>query len=507
MDNGKIYIFDTTLRDGEQAPGYSMNLDEKIRMAVQLEKLGVDVIEAGFAISSPMDAKSVESVARVIKKAQVASLARCVKKDIDAAWDAVKHAKFPRIHVFLATSDIHLEYKLKISRSEALERIRENVTYAKKLCDNIEFSLEDATRTDLEYMSKVVELAIDSGANVINLPDTVGYSTPEEISDMVKYVKSHVRNIDKAMISMHCHNDLGLGVANSISGIMAGARQIECTVCGIGERAGNAAVEEIVMALKTRADRFGKLHTDINTKEIYNSARMLSTITGVKVFPSKAIVGANAFSHESGIHQHGMLANSNTYEIMTPESVGVQKTNLILGKHSGQHAFESKLREMGYNLEKNEYDRLFVDFKELCDRKKSISTRDLEALIDNNKNSSENELYKCVNFIINSGNKMTSMALVTLMCNGKKIQEVALGSGPVNAAYNAIEKIIGHKFNLDDYQLSAVTENRDALGEVHIRISDENGVYRGTGISTDIIEASILSCVNAVNKMLANKKN
>lgn len=504
MDKDKVYIFDTTLRDGEQAPGYSMNVEEKIKMANQLELLGVDIIEAGFAISSPDDAKSVESIAKAVKKAQVASLARCVKKDIDAAWNAVKFAKHPRIHVFLATSDIHLQYKLKIDREEALKRIKENVSYAYSLCKNIEFSLEDATRTDLDYMCKVVECAISAGATTINLPDTVGYSTPGEIENMVKTVKTKVPNIDKAIISMHCHNDLGLGVANTLAGLQAGARQVECTVCGIGERAGNAAVEEIVMALKTRADRFGGIHTDINTKEICNSAHLLSSITGVKIFPSKAIVGANAFAHESGIHQHGMLANSQTYEIMTPESVGVKKTSLVLGKHSGQHAFESKLEEMGYKLDKSEYDRLFVEFKNLCDRKKDITTRDLEALVESTSAPSEQTLWSCSHFIINSGNNMTSTALLTLKKGDEKVEEVAIGSGPIYAAYNAIEKIIKHPFKLDDYQLSAVTESKDALGEVFVKISDNDGSYRGRGVSTDIIEASIFACLNAVNKMLSN---
>ena len=503
MDKNKVYIFDTTLRDGEQAPGYSMNLDEKIKMALQLEKLGVDIIEAGFAISSPQDAKSVEEIAKAIKNAQVASLARCVKKDIDAAWQAVKNAKNPRIHVFLATSDIHLEYKLKLTREEALSKIKENVAYAYSLCKNIEFSLEDATRTDLDYMCKVVECAINAGATTINLPDTVGYSTPNEIANMVETVKKRVANIDKAIISMHCHNDLGLAVANTLAGINAGARQVECTICGIGERAGNAAMEEIVMALKTRSDVFKNARTDINTKEIYNSAHLLSSITGVKIFPSKAIVGKNAFAHESGIHQHGMLANSQTYEIMTPESVGVQKTNLVLGKHSGQHAFESKLEELGYKLEKSEYDKLFVEFKNLCDRKKDITTKDIVALLDARDNLNTS-IWSCVSFTINTGNNMTSTALLK-MKNGDVVkEEVAIGSGPIYAAFKAIEKIINHHYNLDDYQLSAVTEHRDALGEVYVKISDESGSYRGRGVSTDIIEASITACINAVNKMLSN---
>ena len=329
----RVYIFDTTLRDGEQAPGYSMNLEEKIRMAKQLECLGVDIIEAGFAISSPGDFESVEAISTAVKDVTVASLARALKKDIDAAWNAVKKASRPRIHLFLATSDLHLEYKLKMDRKTALERIAENVSYASSLCPDVEFSLEDATRTDKDFMCKVVETAIDKGARTINLPDTVGYSTPNEIFEMVSYVRNNVPNIDKAIISMHNHNDLGLAVANTISGLEAGARQVECTICGIGERAGNAALEEIVMAMKTRSDKFD-FTTGIKTEQIYRTAKLLSTITGVKINPSKAIVGDNAFAHESGIHQHGILANAKTYEIMNTESVGVVKTNLVLGKHS-----------------------------------------------------------------------------------------------------------------------------------------------------------------------------
>lgn len=499
----RIYIFDTTLRDGEQAPGYSMNLEEKIRMAKQLENLGVDIIEAGFAISSPGDFESVEAIAKAVEKPVVASLARALKKDIDAAWNAVKCAKHPRIHLFLATSDIHLEYKLKISRDEALSRIRENVRYAKSLCDDIEFSLEDATRTDLDYMCTVVQAAIEEGATTVNLPDTVGYSTPAEIANMVCYVKKNVPDIAKARISMHCHNDLGLAVANSLAGIEAGARQIECTVCGIGERAGNAALEELVMAMKTRHDRFD-FTTGIITEEITRTARLLSKTTGVKINPSKAIVGDNAFAHESGIHQHGMMANSKTYEIMTPESVGVVKTNLVLGKHSGQHAFTKKMEELGYTLSKEQADSLFKEFKKTCDRKKNITERDLVALVEAQENP-EMQTWTLDSFVVNSGNRMTSTACISLKKNGEKIyQEVASGTGPVYASLRCVEKIIKHPFSLEEYQLQAVTEHRDALGEVLVKISDESGVYRGRGVSTDVIEASILSCLNAVNKMISS---
>lgn len=499
----RVYIFDTTLRDGEQAPGYSMNLEEKIRIAKQLEILGVDIIEAGFAISSPGDFESVRAIAAAVEKPVVASLARALKKDIDAAWNAVKEAKHPRIHLFLATSDLHLEFKLKMTREEALKRVIENVAYAKSLCDDIEFSCEDATRTDIDYLCTVVEAAIDNGAKTINLPDTVGYCTPEELTYMVTTVKNRVSNIDKAIISMHCHNDLGLGVANTLAGVRAGARQIECTLCGIGERAGNAALEEVIMTMHTRPDLYD-FETNIKTTEISRSARLLSNVTGVKINPSKAIVGANAFAHESGIHQHGMMANAKTYEIMTPESVGVLKTNLVLGKHSGQHAFSKKLEELGYILSKEETDQLFSEFKNLCDVKKTVMDRDIIALVESSQ-PTENLIWSLENYVVNSGNSMTSTACISLRKGDKVFQGVAMGTGPVYASLRCIEKIVKHPFSLEDYQLQAVTEHRDALGEAIVKISDESGVYRGRGASTDVIEASILSCLAAVNKMLSDE--
>lgn len=496
----KVYIFDTTLRDGEQAPGYSMNLEEKIRMARQLESLGVDIIEAGFAISSPGDFDSVQAIANSVDSCQVASLARALQKDLDAAWNAVKGARNPRIHLFLATSDLHLQYKLKMSREDALERIRSSVRYARNLCPNIEFSLEDATRTDPDYMCRVVETAISEGATTVNLPDTVGYSTPEEITRMISTVMNRVPNVDKAILSMHCHDDLGLAVANSIAGVKAGARQVECTLCGIGERAGNAPMEEVVMAIRTRHDLY-PYETGIRTEEICRSARLLSSITGVKIFPSKAIVGDNAFAHESGIHQHGVMANSKTYEIMTPESVGVMKTSLVLGKHSGQHAFERKLEELGYTLTSEEISHLFSEFKKVCDRKKNVSDKDIIALVESTETPSE-QIWSLNSFVVNSGNRMTATACISLRKGDKVYEEVAKGTGPVFASLRAVEKIIKHPFSLEDYQLSAVTEHRDALGEVIVRIKDQRGTFRGRGVSTDVIEASILAGLAAVNRML-----
>lgn len=500
MANERILIFDTTLRDGEQAPGYSMNLEEKLRMARQLRLLGVDILEAGFAIASPGDFESVKEIAAAVDDTVVASLSRALTKDIDAAWEAVKLAKRPRIHTFLATSDLHLQYKLKMTREHALQQAVDMVAYARNLCPDVEFSCEDATRTDLDYLCQVVEAVVKAGATTINLPDTVGYSTPEDIRTMFTTVREKCDGIDKVTLSCHCHNDLGMAVANSLAAVEAGTRQVECTVCGIGERAGNASLEELVMNVRTRSDEY-PYATGVHTEQIYPSARLLSTITGVKINPSKAIVGANAFAHESGIHQHGMMANSRTYEIMTPESVGVQKTTLILGKHSGVHALRKRLEELGYHVSDEQMSHLFEDFKNLADRKKTIEDRDLIALVENGQKPNPNA-WKLVNYVVNSGNTITSTACVTLERAGKSYQEVAFGTGPVYSALRCVEKIIKHPFSLEEYGLQAVTEHRDALGEVLVKISDGTGFYRGRGVSTDVIEASILSCLSAVNHML-----
>lgn len=507
MSDNIVRFFDTTLRDGEQAPGYSMNIEEKIRMAHQLEALGVDIIEAGFAIASPGDFASVKAISEAVEKPVVASLCRALVKDIDAAYEAVKGAKRPRIHTFLATSDLHLEYKLKMTRGQALVRAVDAVKYARNKCDNVEFSLEDASRTDKDYMCQVVEAVIKAGATTVNLPDTVGYSTPKEIYDMVANVMNRVPNVDQAVISMHCHNDLGMAVANTLAGIAAGARQAECCICGIGERAGNAALEEIVMNLRTRNDAYG-IGYNVHTEEIAKTAQLLSQITGVKIFPSKSIVGKNAFAHESGIHQHGVMANVKTYEIMTPESVGVKKNALVLGKHSGQHAFSQRLVDLGYTIDKHLEDKLFAEFKLLADRKKTIEDRDIIALIDAaaGRKTDEND-WKLDNYVVSSSNKMFSTACVTLVKNGKQYSESAFGTGPIFAAVRAVEKLIKHPFSLQDFQIQAVTERRDALGEVRVKIQDADGVYRGRGISTDIIESSILSTLDAVNKMLDGKNS
>ncbi len=503
MKDNKVRFFDTTLRDGEQAPGYSMNIEEKVRMARQLESLGVDVIEAGFAIASPGDFASVEAIAGAVERPVVASLSRALVKDIDAAWNAVKGAANPRIHTFLATSDLHLACKLKMTREQALERIDSAVRYARNLCGDVEFSLEDASRTDPDYMCRAVETAIAAGATTINLPDTVGYATPVEISAMVSNVMNRVPGIERAVVSLHCHNDLGLAVANTLAGLAAGARQAECCIGGIGERAGNAALEEIVMNLKTRHDAYG-LDFGIRTTEIAKTAKLLASITGVKIAPNKPIVGRNAFAHESGIHQHGVMANARTYEIMTPESVGVKKTALVLGKHSGRHAFAQRIADLGFDVDDATTDRLFAEFKVLADRKKTIEDRDIVALVEMaTEHVPGAKDWKLDNYVVSSSNKMFSTACVTLVRDGKASTESAFGTGPVFAAIRAVEKIVKRPFSLEDYQIQAVTERRDALGEVSVKISDASGTYRGRGVSTDIIEGSILSTLDAINRMMA----
>jgi len=495
-----IKIFDTTLRDGEQSPGCSMNLTEKIEVAKQLEKMGVDVIEAGFAIASPGDFAAVKAVAKTIKNATVASLCRAMPKDIDRAFEALKYAVHPRIHTFIATSDIHMKYKLRASEDEVLETAVNMVKHAKKYCSDVEFSAEDAARSNPEFLFKVFEAVIKAGATVINVPDTVGYTVPDEYFNLIKSIRENVSNIDKADISVHCHNDLGMAVANTLAAARAGASQIECTVNGIGERAGNAAMEEIVMGLNTRKDFYG-LTTNIDTTQIYAASQLVSKITGMKVQHNKAIVGRNAFAHEAGIHQHGVLANSSTYEIMTPESIGLTTNSIILGKHSGKHAFESRLNELGYTLSNEQLDRIFENFKDLADKKKVIYDKDLEALIQE-KAIEVIETCKLNQFTINCGNTITSTATINLSKNNEDLEEVALGHGPIDAAFKAIEKIVDDRFDLDDYSLNSITEGEDAQGEAIVKIRRYGKLYTGRGLSTDVIEASIKAYINAINKML-----
>lgn len=493
-----IKIFDTTLRDGEQSPGCSMNLQEKIEVARQLEKLGVDVIEAGFAIASPGDFQSVKTIAETVKNARVASLSRALKKDIDRAYEAVKGAVSPRIHTFIATSPIHMEYKLKMKPDDVLAQAAEMVKYAKSLCFDVEFSAEDASRSDPEFLYRVFEAVIAAGATCINVPDTVGYSMPEEFGALVKGVKENVRGIEKVDLSVHCHNDLGLAVANSLAAISAGATQAECTINGIGERAGNAALEEIVMAIATRQDFYG-FTTNINTKQIYNASRLISTITGVPVQPNKAIVGKNAFAHEAGIHQHGVLANKKTYEIMTPESIGLPENAIVLGKHSGKHAFCERLKDLGYMVDEQRIDESFERFKELADRKKDVSDLDLRALVELDQFEIPVD-YEFDSFVINSGNKMTATAVVKLIHDGQTVEEAATGDGPVDAAFNAIERCIGESFTLEDYIVRSVTGGKDAQGEVVVKLSKDEKNVKGRGLSTDIVEASVKAYIDAINR-------
>lgn len=496
----QIRIFDTTLRDGEQSPGCSMNLSEKIEVARQLETLGVDIMEAGFAIASPGDAAAIATIAHTIKNSTVCSLARCVEKDIDAAWGAVKEAVDPRIHVFLATSPIHMQYKLKMSPEEVLESVRYHVSYTKKFLNNIEFSAEDATRSDLDFLCRVVETAIKAGATTINIPDTVGYMIPQEYASRIKYLREHTEGIENVILSCHMHNDLGMAVANSLAGVEAGINQIECTINGIGERAGNASMEECVMALKTRADHFG-IGCNIETTQIYRASRMIQTITGVAVAPTKPIVGANAFAHEAGIHQHGVMANKETYEIMTPESVGIPKNAIVLGKHSGRHAFEERLHELGYTLDHEKLEKAFEKFKILADKKKVIKDRDLEGLIGAVPVSGE-ERYTLDRFVINSGNTITSTAVIRVKKGDEMFERAAASDGPINASFHAIDKIIGKEIVLEDYSLRALTDGEDAQSEaiVKIRVDGSNEVVTGRGVSVDVMEASIKAYINGINK-------
>ncbi|MDR0570217.1 MAG: 2-isopropylmalate synthase [Clostridiales Family XIII bacterium] len=501
----RIKIFDTTLRDGEQSPGCSMNLKEKIEMARQLERMKVDVIEAGFAISSPGDFASVKAIAEAVKDCTVASLARAAVKDIDRAWEAVKGAADPRIHLFIATSPLHMEHKLQMTPDQVYETAVAMTARAVGYCSNVEFSAEDATRSNWKFLARVIEGVIAAGATTINLPDTVGYTTPDEHYEFFMRIRERAPSLEKVTISSHCHDDLGLAVANSLAAVKAGATQVECTVNGIGERAGNAAMEEIVMALYTRRELF-QAETGVLTGEIMRSSAMLTNITGVKVQPNKAVVGENAFAHEAGIHQHGVMKHRGTYEIMTPESVGLNKNNLVLGKHSGKHAFRERLASLGYSLSEEDLGAAFERFKTLADKKKTVYDKDIEALVAKEKVQIP-RTYALNSFVINSGNKITSTAVIDLVRDQRSTERVSRGEGPIDAAFKAIEKIVGRQLALEDYQIGSVTEGEDALGDAKVKIKNSDGeTFSGRGLSTDVIEASILAYINAVNKMLHVEK-
>lgn len=494
-----IKFFDTTLRDGEQSPGCSMNKREKLLLAKQLEKLGVDVIEAGFAAASEGDFESVKLIADEIKNSTVAVLSRTVKEDIDKAWEAVKSANKPRIHTFIATSPIHMEYKLKMKPEEVIERAEEMVKYASSLSPEVEFSAEDATRSSTDFLAEIFDRVIKAGANIINIPDTVGYTTPDEFYNFIMEIREKSKYLDTVEISVHCHNDLGLAVSNTLAAAKAGATQFECTINGIGERAGNAALEEIAMVLNTRRDMYD-FTSNIVTQEISKTSNLLSNITGVYVQPNKAIVGANAFAHESGIHQHGVLNNRETYEIMTPESVGLKKNNMVLGKHSGRHAFKDKIESLGFDINPEELDEAFKEFKMLADKKKQIYDSDIEAILTKKMHRGEDK-YRLNRYVINSGNTITTTASVVLNIDGEDCEGISSASGPVDAAFSAIKNCLNMDIILEDYSLQSVTEGEDALGYATVNLRKDGKHYTGRDASIDVVQASINAYIDAINKI------
>jgi 2-isopropylmalate synthase len=494
----RVVFFDTTLRDGEQAPGFSMTTDQKIAMAKQLDRLGADVIEAGFPIASEGDFESVRRIAQEMRGCTVAALARTKKEDIDRAWEALKGARRPRIHTFLATSDIHLKHKLKKTREEALETAVRWVRYARSLTEEVEFSAEDATRSDAGFLAQIVEAVIDAGATIVNIPDTVGYAVPDEFGRLIRTLRETVPNIGRATVSVHCHNDLGLAVANSIAALQNGARQVECTVNGIGERAGNASLEEIAMILHTRSETL-KWTTGIRTREIYRSSQLLSNLTGVTVQRNKAVVGSNAFAHEAGIHQDGVLKNPLTYEIMTPVSVGIPESVLVLGKHSGRHALSKRFSEMGCRLSKEELDRVYEAFTRLADKKKEVYDADLMMLLQE-KTAETPAVFVLDGLQVLSGTRLIPTATVRIRRGGEVSENSSTGDGPVDAVCRAIDRITGCPARMTEYSLNAVTKGKDAMGEVLVQIECRKRVYTGRAASTDVIEASAKAYLNAVNQ-------
>lgn len=500
MSDDRLIIFDTTLRDGEQSPGASMNLAEKLEIAHALRELGVDIIEAGFPIASPGDFEAVQAIARQVEGLTVCGLARCNAADIDRAWEALRDASQPRIHVFLATSAIHREFKLKMAKEEIVRRAVEGVTRARACCDNVEFSPEDAARTELDFLTEVVERAVEAGATTINIPDTVGYAMPDQYAAAIRHLKKHVRGIDRVVLSVHCHNDLGLAVANSLAALKEGARQVECTINGLGERAGNAALEEVVMAVRTRADFFG-LASAINTRRICPTSRLVSHVTGIAVQRNKAIVGQNAFAHESGIHQDGMLKERSTYEIMRPEDVGLAKTELVLGKHSGRHALRDRIRSLGYHLDEVQLQRVFEGFKALADRKKEVYDADIEALAEAQLHDGPS-LWELLSFNTSAGTGTIPAAGVCLKhADGHEIRDAACGDGPLDAVFKTIERITGITVRLTDYKVRSVTVGEDAQGEARVVADFQGKAVRGWGVSTDVIEASAIAFLQVINRI------
>ncbi len=500
----RLVIFDTTLRDGEQAPGCSMSLREKLRVARALADLGVDVIEAGFPAASDGDFESVRTIAREVKGPTICGLARCGEHDIHRAWDALSPAESARIHVFIATSPIHRKFKLRLTREEVLRRAVSGVQMARDFCQNVEFSAEDAARTEPPFLAEVVSAVIAAGATTVNIPDTVGYAVPWEFAELIRYLKSNVQDVDLATISVHCHDDLGMAVANSLAAVASGARQIECTVNGIGERAGNCSLEEIVMAVRTRADRLA-VSTAVDTTRLYPTSRLVAAVTGVHVPRNKAVVGDNAFAHEAGIHQHGMLRHQSTYEIMRPEDVGMGSSRLVLGKHSGRHAFRDRVTALGLDLDEAELDRAFIAFKQLADRKKEVFDADIEAIVLRT-DGAESGPWRLASMQIRSGKGITPSADVELIhSDGTSRRESADGDGPVAAAFRAIEKATGVKVKLRNFDIRNVTVGGDAQGEAVVSVESDGRTFLGKGFDTDIVEASGLAFLQAINRICENR--
>jgi 2-isopropylmalate synthase len=498
-----VVIFDTTMRDGEQSPGASMTLDEKLEIASLLEEMGVDVIEAGFAIASKGDFEAITEVSKIVKNSIVGSLARSGAADIDRAHEALVHAKRKRIHTFIATSEMHMRHKLQMKPDQVHQAVADSVTRARNYCDDVEWSPEDATRTDHDFLCKTVETAIKCGARTINIPDTVGYTMPDEFTALITMLKNRVPNIDKAILSVHCHNDLGMAVANSLAAVKAGARQIECTINGLGERAGNAAMEEIIMALRTRNDLL-PYRTNIQTENIMKASRLVSAVTGFVVQPNKAVVGANAFAHEAGIHQDGMLKHTGTYEIMTPESVGLSKSSLVMGKHSGRHAFKKKLSELGYELGDNALNDSFSRFKDLADKKKEIFDEDLIALVDDAVGR-RNERIRVTRLHLSCGTEIRPSAELELEIDGVRTTTSSDGDGPVDAVFKCIGELFPHQAQLQLFQIQAVTQGTDAQAEVVVRLEENGRSVNGHGADTDTMVASARAYVSALNKLLVKR--
>src|SRR5690349_4655567 len=500
----RVVIFDTTLRDGEQSPGASMNLDEKIKIALLLEEMGIDVIEAGFPIASNGDFEAVSEIARRVKTSAVCGLARAGRGDIDRCWEAVRYAALPRIHTFISTSPLHMKFKLQMSAEQVHQAVIDSVSYARNLCEDVEWSCEDGSRSEHDFLCRTIESAIKAGARTINIPDTVGYAVPEEFAALIRMLFDRVPNLDKAIVSVHCHNDLGLAVANSLAAIGAGARQVECTINGLGERAGNASLEEIVMALRTRHDAM-PYRSEVKTEYITRASRLVSAITGFVVQPNKAVVGANAFAHESGIHQDGMLKHAGTYEIMTPESVGLTKSSLVMGKHSGRHAFKMKLRELGFELGDNAINDAFRRFKDLADRKKDVYDEDIVALVDDEVMRGHDRV-KFVALQVIAGSKGPQSAELELDIGGERHTAKTTGNGPVDATFNAIKAIIPHSARLQLYQVHAVTEGTDAQAEVSVRLEENGKSVNGQGSDPDTLVASARAYIHALNKLLTKRE-